>query len=142
MPSAEAEPAARCKPTDWQWETEGEPEASDGEELDGQPSTLEAGLGAGCQDHTEGCVEADTLQVEPEVLHILESGQGIMALVKQAAALSQVVMGFTDGGIHNHRFFLQVHKHLHVVENAQTKALPVRMNSNMQISRFRQQKRG
>lgn len=61
---------------------------------------------------TEGGVEADALQVKPEVLHSLQRVQDVEAPVERAAALSQVVVGLTDGGVHDHRLPLQVHKHL------------------------------
>lgn len=62
--------------------------------------------------HTQGCVEADTLQIKPEVLHVLQGVEDVAAALEGAAALRQVVMQVTDGGVHNHSIPLHVHKHL------------------------------
>lgn len=62
--------------------------------------------------HTQWCVKADTLQIKPEVLHVLHGVQDIQTSLKRAAALSQVIVGVTDCGIYNHSISLHVHKHL------------------------------
>lgn len=62
--------------------------------------------------HTQWCVQADTLQVKPEVLQVLQGVEDVPAPLKGAAALCQVVMQVTDGGVHNHSISLHVHKHL------------------------------
>lgn len=62
--------------------------------------------------HTQGCVQADTLQIKPEVLHVLQGVEDVAAPLKGAAALRQVVVQVTDGGVHNHSIPLHVHKHL------------------------------
>lgn len=62
--------------------------------------------------HTQWCIKADTLQIKPEVLHILHGIQNIQAPLKWAVTLSQVVVGVTDSGINNHSIFLHIHKDL------------------------------
>lgn len=62
--------------------------------------------------HTQWCVKADTLQIKPEVFHILHGIQNVQASLKWAATLSQVIVGVTDSGINNHGISLHIHKDL------------------------------
>lgn len=62
--------------------------------------------------HTQRCIKADTLQIKPEVLHILHGIQHIQAPLKWAATLSQVIVGVADSGINNHSVSLHIHKDL------------------------------
>lgn len=62
--------------------------------------------------HTQGRVEADTLQIKPEVLHVLHGVQDVQASLKRAAAAGQVVVGVTDSGVDNHSVSPHIHKDL------------------------------
>lgn len=62
--------------------------------------------------HTQWRVKADTLQIEPEVFHILHGVQNIQASLEWATTLSQVIVGVTDCGINNHSISLHIHKDL------------------------------
>lgn len=62
--------------------------------------------------HTQWCIKADTLQIKPEVFHILHGIQNIEASLKWAATLCQVIVGVTDSGINNHSISLHIHKDL------------------------------
>lgn len=62
--------------------------------------------------HTQRRVEADTLQVKPEVLHVLHGVQDVQTSLKWAAAAGQVVVGVTDSGVDNHSVSPHIHEDL------------------------------
>ena len=78
-------------------------------------------------------VETDTLQVEPVVLHILHGVQDIQTPFKGPAAVGQVVMWVTDGGVNNDCILLQENEDLETWrwgEERSSEQLPGQLSGN------------